>query len=49
VGMVLRWWCEDVLCLKEWFLKGGGSDGGEGERLEVQDLKKYKRGDGLVC
>jgi hypothetical protein len=23
--------------------------GGEGERLEVQDLKKYKRGDGLVC
>ena len=39
-----------MLCLKEWFLKGGGgSDGGEGERLEVQDLKKYKRGDGLVC
>ena len=26
------------------FLKGGG-----GERLEVQDLKKYKRGDELVC
>jgi hypothetical protein len=35
--------------LKEWFLKGGGVTGGEGERLEVQDLKKYKRGDGLVC
>ena len=33
MGMVLRWWCEDVLCLKEWFLKGGGSDGGGGGEI----------------
>ena len=57
-GGEVRWFCGDgfemvvrgcVVFERVVFEGGGGSDGGEGERLEVQDLKKYKRGDGLVC
>jgi hypothetical protein len=54
----VRWFCGDgfemvvrgcVVFERVVFEGGGGVTGGEGERLEVQDLKKYKRGDGLVC
>ncbi len=58
-GGEVRWFCGDgfemvvrgcVVFERVVFEGGGGGKvTGGGERLEVQDLKKYKRGDELVC